>query len=124
MKNLMDIRYKVAATLTIAMLSAVARADQQFDLTNISGTSGAGSADITQAVNKYKGYLQSLITLVLLFFAASGVVLCGISIKKVYEANKDNREPPKVAVIGIVVGAAMTIVTVIIGILRNSATPT
>ncbi|KVV07467.1 hypothetical protein WK77_16915 [Burkholderia ubonensis] len=114
----------MAAAVTVAMLSAVARADQQFDLNNISGTSGAGSADITAWVNKVKGYLQSGINLVILFFAASGIVLCGVSIKKVYDANKDNREPPKVAIIGIITGAALTIVTVIVGIIRNSATPT
>ncbi|WP_232452004.1 hypothetical protein [Burkholderia ubonensis] len=124
MKKLLDLKYKMAAAVTVAMLSAVARADQQFDLNNISGTSGAGSADITAWVNKVKGYLQSGINLVILFFAASGIVLCGVSIKKVYDANKDNREPPKVAIIGIITGAALTIVTVIVGIIRNSATPT
>ncbi|ABO60241.1 hypothetical protein Bcep1808_7364 (plasmid) [Burkholderia vietnamiensis G4] len=123
LKNPLDLQYKVAAALTVAMLSTVARADQQFDLNNISGTSGAGSADFTAWANKIKGYLQSGVNLVLLFFAAAGIVLCGTSIKKVYDANKDNREPPKVAIIGIIVGAALTIVTVIIGIIRNSATP-
>ncbi|WP_249204696.1 hypothetical protein [Burkholderia cenocepacia] len=123
MKNPLDFQYKIAAAMTVAMLSTMARADQQFDLNNISGTSGAGSADITAWVNKVKGYLQSGVNLILLFFAAAGIVLCGTSIKKVYDSNKDNREPPKVAIIGIIVGAAMTIVTVIVGIIRNSATP-
>ncbi|CAE6794364.1 hypothetical protein R70006_05000 [Paraburkholderia domus] len=123
MKKWSTYKDQLMVALITAMIAPEVLADTQLQLTNISGTSGAGSADFTTWVTKITTYFQSGLNLVLVFFAFSGIVLCGTSVKKVYDANKDNREPPKIAVIGIFVGAAMTIIPVIIGILRNSATP-
>lgn len=123
MKKLGQMKSKIAGALIAMSLAPWAWADQQLQLNNISGTSGAGSSDLTAWFTKIGGYFQSGITLVLMGFTAFGVFLCGVSIHKVYAANKDQREPPKLAIIGIIVGALMTIVPVVIGILRNSATP-
>jgi hypothetical protein len=123
-KKLLNYKDRVMLALLLATLPPAAMADTQFQLNNMSGTSGAGSTDFTTWSTKILGYFQSGVNLALGFFAASGVVLCGVSIKKVYDANKDQREPPKLAVIGIIVGATLTIVPVVIGILRNSASPT
>lgn len=124
MKKLAQLREKIAFALLMVYLAPLAYADQQLQLNNIGSTSGAGSADLNTWFNKITGYFQSGVNLLLIAFAAFGIWLTGSSIHKIYAANKDQRESPKTAVIGIIVGPLLTMVAVVVGVLRNSATPT
>ncbi|ODP35061.1 hypothetical protein [Pandoraea sp. ISTKB] len=107
---------------TLALSQVEARADSSLQLNNISGTSGAGSMDITGWFNKLSTYFQSGLNLFLIAVALIGIVTLALSIKGIYDANKGNREPPKTAIIGIVVGSCLTAVPFIVGVLRNSVT--
>jgi len=123
-KKLAQLREKIAFALLMVYLAPMAYADQQLQLNNIGGTSGAGSADLNTWFTKITGYFQSGVNLLLIAFAAGGIWLTGTSIHKIYAANKDQRESPKTAIIGIIVGPLMTMVAIVVGVLRNSATPT
>jgi len=121
MKTLLNAKEKVATALLLAAVSTQTWADNQLSLTNISGSTGAGSNDVSALMTKGSTTLQNAVNFILIFFCFIGVVLFGSSIWAIYKANKDQRESPKIAVIGIFVGAALTCVTLLIGLARNTA---
>jgi hypothetical protein len=49
-----------------------------------------------------------------------GVIIFCLSLYGLYKAGKEERENPKGAFIGLVVGAAMTIATLLLGYTRNT----
>lgn len=120
MKRLNTLKNKMLAALTVAMLSAEARADNQLQLNNISGSTGAGSNDITSLMTKGQNVAQSGVNFLLIAFAAIGILMVGLSVYGIYKAQKDQRESPKVAITGLIVGACLTSVALIVGLMRNT----
>ncbi|WP_432262875.1 hypothetical protein [Cupriavidus sp. TMH.W2] len=93
---------------------------QSFKLDDIKNTSGAGSNDLTATFTKGKSTLQSGIDLFLIGCAAVGIVLFAICVWGMYKASKEERESPKGAIAGVIVGAAMTIIPLLVGLTRNT----
>lgn len=91
-----------------------------FKLNDIKGTSGAGSKDLTDLTKKGEATAQSFADFLIIGFAFAGLLIFGISLYALYKAGKDERESPKGAIWGLVIGAAMTAVTLILGLTRNT----
>ena len=117
LKNLID-KCGLGMVLGFASVEAFAQA-QQLDLSNISGTSGAGTRQITDLTKKTNETANAIVNTVLVVAALAGVVLICGSVWGIYKASKEDRESPKVAIVGIFVGAAMTMISVLVGIFRN-----
>lgn len=120
MKRFNTLKSKVLAALTLAILSVEARADNQLQLNNISGSTGAGSNDLTALMSKGQNVAQSGINFALIAFAAVGILMVGLSLYGIYKAQKDQRDSPKVAITGLIIGACMTSVALIVGLMRNT----
>lgn len=97
-----------------------AQAQSSLKLDDIKNTSGAGSNDLTATFTKGKSTLQSGIDLFLIGCAAIGIILFAICVWGMYKASKEERESPKGAIAGVFVGAAMTIIPLLIGLTRNT----
>jgi hypothetical protein len=115
--NRMD---KMIATLAVAMLSLQARAQTSLQLNNLSGSTGAGSNDITALMTKGQNVAQSAVTFGIIVAAAIGVFLIIFSVWGIYKAQKDQRDSPKIAITGLIVGAILTSIALIVGLLRNT----
>jgi hypothetical protein len=100
--------------------AAYAQSNNTLQLNNLSGSTGAGSNDLTSLSTKGQNVMQSGVNFVLIFFAAVGVSMVGASLWAIHKANKDQRESPKTAVVGLFVGGAMTCVALIVGYIRNT----
>ena len=107
-------------TACVVSTAAHAQSNNTLQLNNLSGSTGAGSSDITALSTKGQTVAQSLVNFFLIGFALVGVVLVGGSLYAIYKANKDQRESPKVAMIGLAVGSALTCLALIVGYLRNT----
>jgi hypothetical protein len=117
LSNRMD---KMIATITVATLSLQARAQTTLQLNNLSGSTGAGSNDITALMTKGQNVAQSAVTFGVIVAAAIGVFLIIGSVWGIYKAQKDQRDSPKVAVAGLIVGSVLTSIALIVGLLRNT----
>jgi hypothetical protein len=111
---------KMIATITVATLSLQARAQTTLQLNNLSGSTGAGSNDITALMTKGQNVAQSAVTFGVIVAAAIGVFLIIGSVWGIYKAQKDQRDSPKVAVAGLIVGSVLTSIALIVGLLRNT----
>ncbi|ARL04324.1 hypothetical protein [Burkholderia pseudomallei] len=120
MKALKQMKAKIFAVTTMAVLSIEARADNQLQLTNIQGSTGAGSNDITNLMTKGQNVAQAAVNFALIAFGALGVILIGLSLWALYKAQKDQRDSPKAAVWGLIIGALLTSVALVVGLLRNT----
>ncbi|WP_454727980.1 MULTISPECIES: hypothetical protein [Cupriavidus] len=97
-----------------------AQAQQNFSLSDIKNTSGAGSNDLSTTFTKGQQTAQNGINLWIILFTALGVIIFCLSLYGLYKAGKEDRENPKGAFVGLFVGAAMTIATLLLGLTRNT----
>jgi hypothetical protein len=113
---------KLVEKMSIGMLLVGMHAASfaQLKLSDIKGTSGAGTKDLTDLGKKGQDTFQAGIDLFLIGCAAVGIIVFSISMFGVYKAGKEDRESPKGAIFGLVVGAAMTLIPVLIGLFRNT----
>jgi len=113
---------RVVEKISVAMLlvSIHVATFAQLKLNDIKGTSGAGAKDLTDLGKKGEATAQSMIDLFLIGCAAVGIIVFSISIFGIYKAGKEERESPKGAIFGLVVGASMTLIPVLIGLFRNT----
>lgn len=121
MKALQRIKGKIVAAATLTLLSPLSRADNQLQLTNIQGSTGAGSNDISALMTKGQTTAQNAVNFGLIIFAAVGIFMVGFSLYGIYKAQKDQRDSPKTAIAGLIVGALLTSVALVVGLLRNTA---
>lgn len=120
MKLLSNVKNKFVLAVCLIMVNVEAFAQAQpVDLTNLSGTSGAGTKQITDLTAKGVATANNIANFVLVIASLAGLILCASSVWAIYKASKDDRESPKTAIVGIFVGAAMTIISIILGIVRN-----
>ncbi|TKC90158.1 hypothetical protein FAZ69_08395 [Trinickia terrae] len=120
MKRLYTHMDKLIATIAVATLSVQARAQSTLQLNNLSGSTGAGSNDITALMTRGQTVAQAAVTFGIVVAAAIGVFMIIFGMFGIYKAQKDQRESPKTAVAGLIVGACLTSVALIVGLLRNT----
>jgi hypothetical protein len=120
MKMVHRLKEKVVVASLIAFVSMESRADNTLQLTNISGSTGAGTSDISSLMTKGSTVAQNFVNFMLIAAAAVGVAMVCASLYGIWKAQKDQRESPKVAVVGLIVGALMTSVALVVGLLRNT----
>lgn len=113
---------KLGNKLGLAVLLAmhgVAFADP-FKLSDVKGTSGAGSKTLSDLTNTGATTAQAIADFMIIGFCLIGVCLFGISLYGLYKAGKEEREPAKGAIFGLVIGGALTGVTLLLGVMRNT----
>ena len=103
MKNLLN-RLYVGSVLLLLSTSAAAQAPR---LDNPRATT---SADLTHLLARGQNTLQSTADFVVMLFTFSGIVLVGLSLFGLHRAAKDERERPKGAVAGVIIGGCLTAV--------------
>lgn len=111
---------KLMVVAGIAMLHVNSFAQQGFRLDDIRGTSGAGTRDLRDLTVRGQETAQSFADLAIIGFALVGLVLFGVSLFALYKAGKEDRESPKAGIWGAVIGGALTAVTVLLGLTRNT----
>lgn len=111
---------KFMVGLMVASVNGVALAQQNFKLNDVKSTSGAGSNDLTSLTKKGGETAQSFADFAIIIFALIGLVIFGLSLFAMYKAGKDDRESPKGAIVGCLIGGALTAVTVLLGMTRNT----
>jgi hypothetical protein len=117
MKKLYE-RLMVMSMLAYAAIGSAQA--QSLKLDDIKNTTGAGTNDLTATFTKGKQTAQAGIDLWVILFTALGVIIFSLSLYGLYKAGKEDRENPKGAFIGLFVGGAMTIVTLLLGLTRNT----
>lgn len=95
---------------------------QSLQLSDIKGSSGAGSNDLTNLADKGKTTFQKGIDLFLIGAAAVGIIIFVAGLYGLYKHGKDDsgRESPKGPIWAIFIGAALTCVAALIGYTRNT----
>lgn len=116
----MKLKNKLIAGVMVSLVNATAFAQSTFKLSDIKGTSGAGTNDLTNLTTKGQATAQSFTDFSIIIFAFIGVIIFGISVFALYKAGKDDRESPKGAIWGLITGAALTAVTLLLGFTRNT----
>ena len=121
MKALINFYHKAMLGMVLMLGGVgVSQAQQQVDLRNFKGTSGAGSSNVNSMLNNGTNTVNNLTNFVLMLFAAAGIIIVGLSIFSMWKASKDERESPKGAIVGLIAGAAMTAVALIAGLIANT----
>lgn len=109
----------VAISLLAMETTKVAQAGS-IRVDDFKGTSGAGGKRLDDMLGSAGKTGQSVLDFVFIIFTVIGVIVVGVSLYKLYEASKDEREKPKSAVVGLFVGGAMTAVGLITGYMANT----
>lgn len=81
---------------------------------------GVASQKLTNTTGNLGKMIADFLNLFLIGMTAFGIVLFGIGLYGVYKANADERETPKKAIWGMVIGAGMTCITTLAFLLRNN----
>lgn len=84
------------------------------------GANGAGANDLTALTKKGAETAQNFADFAIIIFALIGLVIFGLSLFAMYKAGKDDRESPKGAIVGCLIGGALTAVTVLLGMTGNT----
>jgi len=116
MKKIFD-KVAVAAMIGFAGMSS---AYAQFKLNDIKNSSGAGNQDLTALAQKSQQLAQTGSDTWLIWVALVGVVVFTLAMWACKRAADDDRERPKSAIAGLIVGAAMTAIPILLGLTRNS----
>lgn len=116
----MSVFNKISFAVFMMFSHVLAFAEQDFKLDDIKGTSGAGTKNLTDLTVRGAETAQSFVNLVLIVFCFIGVFIFALSLVGLYKAGKEDRESPKGAIIGLVIGGCLTAVTVLLGYTRNT----
>lgn len=112
---------KIGFAIFMAMSTGMAYA-QQYKLADPKGTSGAGNKSLKDLATNGADTAQTGADLAIIIFGLIGLLMFGFSLYAAYKAGKDDsgRETPKGAIWGMGIGAAMTCVTLLLGMTRNT----
>ena len=111
--------YVAAISAALAANEAIAGAT----VSSFGATSGAGSNRIDQSLASLGKTGQAVYDFLVIVFTVGGVLTCGVSLYQLYKANKEERESPKGAIWGLIIGGSLTVVTLIAGLMGNTVTP-
>jgi hypothetical protein len=110
--------YLMAVAIMAFVFTSPVFALQQTDATQDS----SGGKNFTQMATDADNARQLTTTLILGFFALIGIIMGGMSILALHRAAKEEREKPVGAVVGLVCGGAMTMVSIIVWVVHNTLT--
>jgi hypothetical protein len=119
MKSISKLYWSLSAVLMVGLVHNLAFA-QGIKLTDVQGSSGAGTKDLSALATKAGATAQSFADLAIILFTFVGVLIFGISLFGLYKAGKEDRESPKGAIFGLLVGGALTSVVLLLGMSRNT----
>jgi len=118
-----------ARVTSFAFLLATFVAAPELVLAQTSGLSGfetaktaAGTKNLSNIADNAGATANSWFNAFMIIITACGVVLVGFSLYHFYKASKEDRETPKPAIVGVLVGGLMTVVGIITVYAANSAT--
>lgn len=117
-KKVMGKACHIVSSIPLFLGTAVVQAQMQ--LNNPRGTSGAGSATLADKTTAWGAQLQALLNIFLMGCALVGVVIFVAALNARNKAAKEDREPPKIATIGLVTGPVLCIVPVVMGVVLNT----
>lgn len=122
MKRVSQLYWSLTAVLLNSMMAgqAMAQTTGDFKLNNVQGTSGAGTKDLTALSTKAGTTMQSFADTAIIIFTFGGLIIFGLSLFGLYKAGKEERESPKGAIFGLIIGGALTAVTLLLGMSRNT----
>lgn len=118
MKKIFD-KVAVAAMIGYACMSS-AFAQSQFKLNDIKNSSGAGNQDLAALATKSQNLAQTGSDTWLIWAALAGVVTFSLSLWACKKAAADDRDKPKGAIAGLIIGACLTAIPLLLGLTRNS----
>jgi amino acid transporter len=107
--------YLMAVAVMAFVLAPPVFALQQTDSTQDS----SGGKTFTQMATDADNTRQLVTTLILGVFALFGIIMAGMSIMSLHRAAKEEREKPTGAVVGLICGGAMTMVSIIVWVIHN-----
>lgn len=116
----MQIRRICGGICSIPLFLGTSVVQAQMQLNNPRGTSGAGSATLADKTATWGAQMQALLNIFLMGCAFVGVVIFVAALNARNKAAKEDREPPKIATIGLVTGPVLCIVPVVIGVVLNT----
>jgi hypothetical protein len=110
--------------ITMPVLSLAQTAGSQ--TTGLAGfdaaAKAAGNKKIDNVMASASGTANSAYDAFIIGITVFGVVLVGLSLYGMYKASADERETPKKAIVGLVVGGALTVVGIITAYSANTLT--
>lgn len=116
---------KLLAILVMQAMLGMQEAFATVSVTDFKNTSGAGTNKLDNVLNNLGQTGQSVLNFILIIFVVVGLLITGVSIYKFYQITKDGDrggEKPILPVVGIIVGGALTVVSVIAGYAANTVT--
>jgi hypothetical protein len=133
MKHLVPLLQHAVTTIKARYLAlCVAIAFPSFAFAQTSSTTGltafdnaktaAGTKTLSSVAAQAGNEANTGMTAFLLLCTGAGVVLVAISVWGLYTASRDDRETPKKAIVGVLVGGAMTIISLITAYSSNTLT--
>ncbi len=108
--------YLLAVAVAMFVLAPPVFAVQATDATQDS----SGGKNFTQVAGNIDQARQIGTTVLLGIFALVGIIMAGMSILALHRASKEEREKPTGAVVGLICGGAMTMVSMIVWIVHNT----
>lgn len=108
--------YLMAVALVMFMLTTPVFALQSTDAT----TDSSGGKNFNTLATNADNARQVATTLILGGFALVGVIMAGMSIISLHKAAKEEREKPTGAIVGLIAGGGLTMVTMIVWIVHNT----
>ncbi len=118
-----------ARTVSLSLLLATFAVAPELVLAQTSGLTGfeaaktaAGTKNLSNVADNAGATTNSWFNAFMIGITAFGVVIVGLSLFQFWKASKEERETPKPAIVGVLVGGAMTVVGIITVYAANSAT--
>lgn len=108
--------YLMAAAVAMFLVTAPVFALQSTDATQDS----SGGKNFNSVATNIDTARQVGTTVILGVFALVGIIMAGMSILALHRASKEEREKPTGAVVGLIAGGAMTMVSMIVWIVHNT----
>lgn len=129
--KLCSTKARIKSFASFLMFSAYTAAYAGADQYNAKGATGATLLDyqqqaadpskkFTNTTANFGAMMADILNLFLMGCTFVGLILVGVSVFGIWKASKDERESPKHAPMGIIVGVLMTCITTIAFLVRNN----
>lgn len=117
----MKLLQKIATAVTTACLTLAEAQAGSISITDFKSTSGANGRKVDDMLGNGATTMQHVLDFVFMVFTLVGIILVGVSLYTLYQVSKEEgREKPKSAIVGLIVGGALTAVGLITGYIANT----